>query len=121
MWAAWCASTEGFWDAAATGRRAPEGSIETLYEYYNRTFTSDYLTGGTDVTATRPARATGTLIRNGRRGYGTEARERPVYSVKAAVRLAEGKLPLMEVSLGDFSAKAQAEETLPPALRPAFK
>jgi putative protease len=107
-------------DAALEGKRPPADSLENLKGYYNRTFTSDYLTGGTDVTATdRPGNRN--LDKERPEGYGEANEEKTLYSVKAAIRLEEGKRPLMEVFSEGVSAMAEGEEILSPAMRPLAK
>ena len=107
----------GILDAVAAGKSVPDGSIERLSEYYNRTFTSDYLAGGTDVTA--PDKPGNRNIDKERpEGYGRQAEEKVCHSVSGCVLLEEAKRPVITLSLGDLRVKTDGEEVLPAAKKP---
>lgn len=107
-------------DAALEGRGVPDGCMENLLGYYNRTFTSAYLTGGTIVTATdKPGNRN--IDKERPEGYGEEIKEKAFREFTAAVDLAQGKLPVLELECGEFNAKATGEETLAEARKPLDK
>jgi len=104
-------------DAFMSGEGLPEGSLERLKEYYNRTFTSDYLTGGTAVTAIdRPGNRN--IDKKRPEGYGKLPEEKPFYKAESWVYLEEGQPARMGVCANGFDAEVAGEEKLPQAQKP---
>jgi putative protease len=107
-------------DAALEGKDVPDGCLENLLGYYNRTFTSAYLGGGTDVTAIdKPGNRN--VDKERPEGYGEEAKEKACYEFTAAVELAQGKPPVLELKCGKYSVKVTGEGALAEAEKPLDK
>ncbi len=107
-------------DAALEGKELPDGCLEALNGYYNRTFTSAYLSGGTDVTAIdKPGNRN--IDKERPEGYGEAEKEKALYETTAFAGLSEGKPPVLELKCGGYTAKAVGEEPLAQAKKPLDK
>ena len=107
-------------DAALEGKSLPDGCMENLSGYYNRTFTSAYLAGGTDVTAIdKPGNRN--IDKERPEGYGEEIKEKAFHQFTAAVELAKGKPPVLELQCGEYTARAVGDAALAEAKKPLEK
>lgn len=107
-------------DAALEGKSVPDKCMENLSGYYNRTFTSAYLTGGDDVVAIdKPGNRN--IDKERPEGYGEELKEKAFHEITAAVELAQGELPVMELKCGKYSARVLGGAALAQAHKPLEK
>lgn len=107
-------------DAALEGKSLPDGCMENLNGYYNRTFTSAYLTGGTDVTATdKPGNRN--IDKERPEGYGEEIKDQAFHHLTAWVELAQEKPPVLELKCGEYTVKITGDEALAQAKKPLEK